>query len=72
MRCDIWKDGTQIAAGLTPSKAARRLGICVGDLTWAIEEHGRVDDDQDRTAVPAGNVDPGPLTKAMLEDYAAG
>lgn len=72
MRCDIWKDGTKIAAGLAPSEAAQWLGICVEDLAWAIEEHGRADDDQDRTAVPAGSLDPGPLTETMLEDYAAG
>jgi hypothetical protein len=72
MRCDIWKDGTKIAAGLTASQAARNLGILTDDLRWAIEEHGRCDDDQDRTVVPAGSPDPGPLTEAMLEDYAAG
>jgi len=72
MAYDIWQDGRRLECGVTIGEAARICELNDADIEWAIEEHGRCDDDQGRTVVAAGSADPGPITEDMLECWAAG
>lgn len=72
MAYDIWQDGRRVECGATIGEAARICELNDADIEWAIEEHGRCDDDEGRTVVEAGSSDPGPITEDMLECWAAG
>lgn len=68
-RYDIWQNGTKIAHGMLARGTGDRMGIDPTEIAWAVEQHGRCDNELSMTAVISPSTDPGPLTEEMLQSY---